>query len=397
MAAKLDLRRTFIAFCASVSCVALMFLASGCWDSIDIESRGFVVAIGLEPVKDRDDKNISVTIMIPSTEAVQGVTAGGKGEGGQGGGEGSPQEAFAVEEKGLFLEDAVEEMRSKVGGVIDFSALEFVVIGNGLGPDDLWRSLNTISFFRHIPLASLVLATEEDVGELMRVSPASGKTLAEVLNGLQAQSRQGLGNVYFPMTWKVMSIIRNEAGDIVLPLIGLTDKGDGLEAVGTAVYDGARRAGRLGPTDSMLLYGIAWRKHLGGTYIMRHAGREFSVRIIGMKTRVSVTGTNVGGMPRIGVKLSVAARLLDSGGYRVSIADRSQLNELEAVAERDLENRLREILVKLKEWNSDAMRLYHAIRPKMPNISYDQFKRMYPELEVDFEVSMNLRRAGLLR
>ena len=186
---------------------------------------------------------------------------------GQGGAEGGPQKAFVVEEKGLFLEDAVEEMRSKVGGIIDFSALEFLVIGNGLGPDDLWRSLNTVLFFRHIPLASLVLATEEDVGKLMRLSPASGKTFSEVLSGLQAQSRQGLGNVYFPMTWKVMSIIRNEAGDIVLPLMGLTEKGDGLEAIGTAVYDGARRAGRLGPTDSMLLYGIAWRKHLGGTYI----------------------------------------------------------------------------------------------------------------------------------
>ncbi|MDD3599606.1 MAG: Ger(x)C family spore germination C-terminal domain-containing protein [Bacillota bacterium] len=389
--------RPFVTFCAAVFCVALMFFASGCWDSINIESRGFVVALGLEPVKDRDDKDISVTIMMPPTRAAGGRAGGGQGEEGQGGAEGGPQKAFVVEEKGLFLEDAVEEMRSKVGGIIDFSALEFLVIGNGLGPDDLWRSLNTVLFFRHIPLASLVLATEEDVGKLMRLSPASGKTFSEVLSGLQAQSRQGLGNVYFPMTWKVMSIIRNEAGDIVLPLMGLTEKGDGLEAIGTAVYDGARRAGRLGPTDSMLLYGIAWRKHLGGTYIMRHAGREFSVRIISMKTKVSVTGTNVGGMPRIGVKLSVAARLLDSGGYRVSIADRSQLNELKAAAERDLENRLREILVKLKEWNSDAMRLYHALRPKMPSISYDEFKRMYPELEVDFEVSMDLRRAGLLR
>ncbi|MDD4792587.1 MAG: Ger(x)C family spore germination C-terminal domain-containing protein [Firmicutes bacterium] len=385
----MDLRRTFIAFCAGVSCVALMFLASGCWDSINIESRGFVVAIGLEPVKDRDDKDISVMIMMSPTRAAGGRAGGGQGEEGQ--------DAFVVEEKGLFLEDAVEQMRSEVGGVIDFSALEFLVIGNGLGPDDLWRSLNTILFFRHIPLASLVLATEEDVVELMNVSPASGKTFSEVLNGLQAQSRQGLGNVQFPMAWSVMSVIRNEAGDIVLPLIGRTEKGDGLEAVGTAVYDGTRRAGILGPTDSMLLYGIAWRKHLGGTYIMRHAGREFIVRIIGMKTKVSVSGGDAHQMPGIRVKMSVAARLLDSGGYRVSIADRSQLNELKAAAERDLENRLREILVKLKEWNSDAMRLYHALRPKLPSISYDEFKRMYPELEVDFEVSMNLRRAGLLR
>jgi hypothetical protein len=73
------------------------------------------------------------------------------------------------------------------------------------------------------------------------------------------------------------------------------------------------------------------------------------------------------------------------------------LNDLERAAERDLEDRLERILMKLKAWNSDAMRLYYALRLKTPYMSYDDFKGVYSKMEVDFAVSMSLRRAGLLK
>ncbi len=72
---------------------------------------------------------------------------------------------------------------------------------------------------------------------------------------------------------------------------------------------------RLGLQIRCCYTDIAWRKHLGGTYTMHYEGREFIVRIIRMKTKTRMTGVDANGLPpRVGVKLSVAARLLDSGG-----------------------------------------------------------------------------------
>lgn len=379
--------------CAVILVAFLMPFASGCWDSIDIEDRSFVAVAALEPAEGGENKGVSVSILIPIPGGVQGGANGG----GRGNGQDNAQKSVVIKENGLYIEDAVDKMRAKFGGVIDFSSLQFIAIGKDVDPEDMWKGLSTVLFFRYVPLTSLIFATEDDMGELLRLSPASGKRLVEVLNGLEAQSKQGLGSVRFLSVWQVMSLIRNDVGDVVLPLIGLTDGGDGIEALGTAVYDGTRRAGTLGPTDSMLLYGIAWRKHLGGTYTMHYEGREFIVRIIRMKTKTRMTGVDANGLPRVGVKLSVAARLLDSGGYRVSLVDRSRLNDLERAAERDLEDRLERILMKLKAWNSDAMRLYYALRLKTPYMSYDDFKGVYSKMEVDFAVSMSLRRAGLLK
>jgi len=163
------------------------------------------------------------------------------------------------------------------------------------------------------------------------------------------------------------------------------------------VYDGARRAGRLGAYR----FDVAVRYSLAQTL-----GRHIHHAPCGTRVqRKDHKHEDQGKCDRNECRWDASHRRQafccrsTSGFRRIPSFDcRSQpIERTEAAAERDLENRLREILVKLKEWNSDAMRLYHALRPKMPSISYDEFKRMYPELEVDFEVSMDLRRAGLLR
>jgi hypothetical protein len=62
-----------------------------------------------------------------------------------------------------------------------------------------------------------------------------------------------------------------------------------------------------------------------------------------------------------------------------------------------MEARLGRLLERLQGWNSDAMRLYHEARVKMPEMSCEDFKRVYPGVKAEFSVSMLLVRTGLLR
>jgi hypothetical protein len=79
------------------------------------------------------------------------------------------------------------------------------------------------------------------------------------------------------------------------------------------------------------------------------------------------------------------------------LLNRKKLDELEQVVVRDMEDRLGRLLERLQGWNSDAMRLYHEVRVRMPEMSYEDFKEVYPRVEVDFDVSVLLVRTGLLR
>jgi len=290
----------------------------------------------------------------------------------------------------------VENMRAMVGGVLDFSTVQYVAIGKSVNPDDLVSAMHTLHFTRFIPMTPLMFATEQKVSDLFHAESPSGRGFTDTLDAIQAQSRIGLGHVHYPQSWEIMTSLVNKAGDIALTAIDRTDKGDELQAVGAAVYDGTKYAGLVGPIDALILYCVAHRRYPGGTYPFAYEGRELLMRIVGARTSVKA---NRGGddVPSLTVGIRVNAALMDSGGYRLPLLNRKKLDELEQVAARDMEDRLGRLLERLQGWNSDAMRLYHEVRVRMPEMSYEDFKEVYPRVEVDFDVSVLLVRTGLLR
>ncbi len=382
-----------IAALALILLVATM--TAGCWDALDIDKRAFVSAMGLDSVDSDKGDRIQVTLMIPTLGGADGGGAGGGG-GGAGMPETMPARALVLEQSGANVEEAVERMRAMVGGVLDLSTLQYVAIGRGMNPDDLMSSMHTLHFTRFVPMTPLMFATEEKVSDLFSVESPSGRGLTDTLDAIQTQSRIGWGHVHYPQSWEIMILLVNKTGDMTLTVIDRADQGDGLQAVGAAVYDGAKYAGLIDPSDALILYSVAHRKYPGGTYPFVHEGRELLMRILGVRTSVKAY-RGVNDVPRLTVDMRADATLMDSGGYRLPLLNRKKLDELEQAAARDMEARLGRLLERLKSWNSDAMRLYHEVRVRMPEMSYEDFKEVYPRVEVDFDVSVLLVRTGLLR
>lgn len=378
---------------AALASILLMMVATaGCWDAIDIDRRAFVFVMGLDSVDSEQDDRIQVSLMIP----VQGGDGGVGGAGAAGGGEKTRARVQVVVESGANVEEAVEKMRAMVGGVLDFSTLQYVAVGAGMRPEDLTSALHTLQFTRFVPMTPLVFATEQNTSELLRAESPSGRGFTDTLDAIQTQSRMGLGHVHYPQSWEIMALLVNKTGDLSLTVIDETAQADRLQGVGAAVYDGAKYAGLVGPADSLMLYCVSHRKYPGGTYPFEHEGRKLLIRILGSRTTVKAHHGDADA-PRLTVDMRVNATLLDSGGYRLPLLNRKRLDELEVAAARDMEDRLGRLLERLQGWNSDAMRLYHEVRVRMPRMSYEDFKKVYPRVQVDFNVSVLLVRTGLLR
>jgi len=387
-----DLLRKTVAL---VSIFLVMIATAGCWDALDIDKRAFVSAMGLDSAVSDKGYRIQVTLMIP---ALGGEGGGGAGGGGAGMPETMPARALVVEESGASVEEAVETMRAMVGGVLDLSTLQYVVVGRGMNPDDLVSAMHALHFTRFVPMTPLMFATDERVSNLFSVESPSGRSLTDTLDAIQTQSRIGWGHTHYPQSWEIMILLVNKTGDMTLPVIDRADQGDRLQAVGAAVYDGARYAGLVDPSDALMLYSVAHRKYPGGTYPFVHEGRELLMRILGVRTSVKADrGAGGDDVPRLTVDMRANAALMDSGGYRLPLLNRRKLDELEQVAARDMEARLGRLLERLQGWNSDAMRLYHEVRVGVPEMAYEDFKEVYPRIKVDFNVSVLLVRTGLLR
>jgi len=380
---------------ALASIFLVMTMTAGCWDAIDIDKRAFVSVMGLDSADSDEGGRIQVTLIIPTLGG-----EGGGGAGGGGGGAGTPEtmpaRALVLEQSGANVEEAVEKMRAMVGGVLDLSTLQYVAVGRGMNPNDLMSSMHTLHFTRFVPMTPLMFATEEKVSDLFSVASPSGRGLTDTLDAIQAQSRIGWGHIHYPQSWEIMILLVNKTGDMTLTVIDRADQGDGLQAVGAAVYDGAECAGLIDPSDALMLYSVAYRRYPGGSYPFAHEGRGLLMRVMGIRTSVKAS-RGADDAPRLTVDMRADATLMDSGGYRLPLLNRKKLDELEQTAARDMEARLGRLLERLQGWNSDAMRLYHEVRVRMPEMSYEDFKEVYPRIKVDFNVSVLLVRTGLLR
>ena len=377
---------------AALASVLLAMATCGCWDALDIDKRAFVAIMGLDPEEPGQDHRPHVSLMVPP---IGGVSDSGGG-GAAGGGEGKPAKVLVVDDSGVNVEEAVEKMRSVVGGVLDISTMQYAVTSRDASPDDVIGALYAIQFLRFVPMTPFVFATEQKASDLLRAESPTGRSFVDMLETMRVQSPLGLGHVHYPQAWELMAMLINKTGDMMLTLINSTDRGDGLEAVGAAVYDGAKYVGTVAPTDAMMLHCVARRRCSGGIYLFQADDRELLIRIIRARTEVRAE-RGADDLPRLSVNMRANAVLMDSGGYRLPLLNRKKLDELEPVAARDMEARLNRLLERLQGWNSDAMRLYHEVRVRMPEMSYEDFKKVYPRVEVDFTVSVALTRTGLLR
>ncbi|HON43537.1 MAG TPA: hypothetical protein PLM74_10495, partial [Bacillota bacterium] len=272
--------------CRTAAALVLILLAaatSGCWDALDIDRRAFIAVMGLDTDVSEQGRRPRVSVMIPA----MGGLGGGAG-GGAGAGEETSSKVLVVEESGVNVEEAVQRIRSMVGGVIDFSTLQYVVTSKDASPEDLTEALHAIQFTRFIPLAPLVFATEQKAGDLLRAQSPTGRSFTDTLDAIQIQSRLGFGHIQYPGAWETMALLINKTGDMALTLVNPTDEGDGLKAVGLAVYDGPKYVGTVAPADALMLHCVARRKYPGGAYLFRGDDRDLLIRIVRARTRVEV-------------------------------------------------------------------------------------------------------------
>lgn len=378
---------------AAILFLGLMLLAcAGCWDAIDIDKRSFISAVGVDrAASPQDTGGLKLSILVAQTKP---SPAGDSGA--QGGQSGSPG-PVVLDDTGVFTEEAAANLRSRMTGFFDISTLQYIVLGEGLQPENLMSTLETTLFTSYAPMTPYVFATDGSAGEVLKVILADGKTLPDALDSMRSQSKYSYGFLgRMPQAWQVLSDLINKNGDIAVPVINTESGGKELKAMGVAVYDGLRRVGFVAPEHGMLLYYVSEGSTPGADHFFSYEGRPLVARVESVRSKTDAERSPHGRL-QFSVKLRVTAKLLDSGGYRVPLTDTKKMVQIAKALADSLEYHLESLLRQLQALNSDAMKLYHAIRPVMPEISFEEFKGMYPSIQVHFSVSARLVRPGLLR
>ena len=378
---------------AAIFFLGLMLLAcAGCWDAIDIDKRSFISVIGVDcAASQQNTEGLKLSILVAQTKPSPA------GDGGAQGGQSGTPEPIVLDDTGIFVEEAIANLRSHMTGFLDISTLQYIVLGEGLQPENLTSTLETMLFTSFAPMTPYVFTTDGSAGEVLKASLQDGKALPDALDSMRSQSKYSYGFLSrMPQAWQVLSDLINKNGDIAIPVINKESGGKGLKATGVAVYDGPHRVGSIPPEHAMLLYYVSEGSTTGADHFFSYEGSPLVARIESVRSKTDVKRSPDGKL-QFSVELRVAARLLDSGGYRVPLVGTKKMAQIAKTLAGSLEYQLGILLRQLQALNSDAMKLYHAVRPVMPEISFEEFKGMYPSIQVRFSVSARLIRPGLLR
>ncbi|TDA68562.1 MAG: Ger(x)C family spore germination protein [Clostridia bacterium] len=257
-----------------VACLAalLLFLASGCWDRVEIEDRAFVLASGLdwaapspareslEPAGYVGDRQYRLTIQVVEPAKMIGGQAGG------GGGGGTTQEApfWNVSTISGSIFAAIRNLATRVERVPDFSHMAVIVVGEELARRGMGDALDVFTRDNEVRRHASIYVAKGETTDVLKVKPKLASVNASYLHELFTNSFK---TSRFPpradMDYVESSMVTGRS--FVLPRV-VAGKQD-VKLAGGAVFKGGRMVGWLGETE---VAGYNWLANLvkGGELVV---------------------------------------------------------------------------------------------------------------------------------
>ncbi|MFD1171160.1 Ger(x)C family spore germination protein [Oceanobacillus picturae] len=170
-----------------VFCFLILVLA-GCWDTVDIEKRGFVIGTALDVADSQNDDQINLS-MTNQFVVPAGITAGN-------GGGGSMQKAYTnVTADGESIFEISRKMATLMGRAPFYEHLKVIVISEEVVKEpDLFASIMDV-FIRDQEMRReiRVIISEGDAKNILEVEPETEKLPAMYINEIMENTYKALG------------------------------------------------------------------------------------------------------------------------------------------------------------------------------------------------------------
>jgi spore germination protein KC len=159
----------------SILLLLTMLGAGGCWDRRELESLGFVQALGLDLEPPQQTITVTALIAIPSK-------LGAAAQGGGGDGEGSG--VIVVTTKAHSIYEAFNLMNTTVNREITLQQNQLLIIGEDLAKSGVGRWIDNLVRFREMRRTLLLFVSRGKAADILTVQPPLEKNPAEYLSDL---------------------------------------------------------------------------------------------------------------------------------------------------------------------------------------------------------------------
>lgn len=365
----------------AVGLISLVLACAGCWDVEEINRRGIIVALGLDPAP---DGKVLCSVQLPILEcAMSPLTPGGKAE----------KPSHVLSETAATPYSAIPALQTKTGRGLFLGQLRVIVLNAELARRGVRGIVDFLDRLPLIPPEAMIVITNRPAREVLEMELAS-KRLPAVDVVSSATMPSGGDQAFVLRKWQFIRATRIRRIDAFVPVI-IPDVVEGALSIrGLAVFRGDKLAGELSGEEARM-FGLLSGLSRNGSVTVPLEGARVTLHDVTSNARVRV----IGNADRFAVTVDVRAK-----GSVVEMTNAEpgmgtgELREIQDAAAKFVRQRMLQVIQRLQDLRSDALGLGEFVRAQRPDIwRRIDWRREYPAADILVSVHFLVQEAGAYR
>lgn len=385
--------------CQLAIIVGLTFLIAGCWDRTEVNDLAVVLGTALDMSEDGLIE-VTLSLAVPGGGTTPGSTSG----------RANLPPTVSIRGRGRTVTDAISLIQTKVSRNLLFSHNAIILIGEELARQGIVSHLDFFSRNREPRIRALIGVVPGKAGHvfdaappIQRLTPLAVESIALMRHSVLSTVRDFLIAEASDGEEPLLARVELVSGEATHPVNGggppSSEREHLVPAItGGAVFKGGKLVGFL---DQEEVRGALWiRNELErGTVTIPvvEQGAWVSLEVVRSTSRIE---------PRLkGDQITMWVKIitesdLDSNSADLDLKDPTVIRLVQERVAAVIEERMRTTVeIAQHQFKSDILRFGEAVRradPKRWNSLRERWDEVFPNVEIQFDVQIFIRRTGLI-
>lgn len=363
---------------------------TGCWNSVELDKRAIVTAVGIDKGEKEDEIKLTVQILKP----------GALGPLSEGGGGGEESAVWVESSTGKTVFDAARNFTNLVSRKLNWEQNRVIVFGQAFAKEGVLPAIDYFLRDHESRKRAWVMFSEEEAGKVIEAQAIIEKIPADTINDLMRSTRATSTAPAIDLHHFALHLM-NEFDDPYASRILIEDKEGkpGAALKGTAVLKKDQLVGWL---DAKETRGLLWITNdiSSGILVLNFSSTDKQIGLEIVRSTTKLKPKIVDGHPVMHIEINEVSSIGDDEGDE-DMSDAEIIHSIAKMAEQAIEDEIQACLNKVqKELKADVVDFGTEIHRNLPK-EWKQYKEnwseIYPTIQVEIDVTVTVDYTGFIK
>lgn len=379
-------------FCTLIS----VLLLSGCWDMVNIEERGFIVAMAVDLVEDNENANDHNRLLLTSQIAVP-PNLGTPSNSGSGGGKGY----MNLSATGESMYEIAQDVANQTNKIPFFEHVKLVVVSEEVAaiPELFANVMDVLIRNRDTRRGIKVLIAKGKAKDILNIEPENDKLPARYINKILDNSLTKTGEIRPVRVGDIHEYLLTESS-FVLAKISPGDKKLNFE--GGSVYNGhaKKTTGSLN-MDEMLGFDLIIGENVRGPIVFDFNNQLTIYSIRGASSKIKINDKDPKNLT-ITISIKLEGEIQETFGT-VLLSEKGVIKGLERAITKKVEEITKKTIHKAQKdletdifGMEDKLKKFHYDTWKEVHNNWDHGENYFSKSNIHVNVNVKVRTDGVV-